>query len=734
MADIRKTVEVAYQADVSGIVKEVKKLPSVTEKEAKAMTKALSKNLKDSENAAKKAAATTEKSFQKMGASANKANLQFRKLKRSASEMGRGFSEISLLLSDTDSEFGRMAGQAAAFSMTASALAPLVGQLAVGIKTLGLAAGGAVLGGLGLVVASIASFASESEDAEQATKKQKEEMERLNKKIIKYNQVVETGERRTKALREQMTTAAGAIESLKESVEIERLRIKAQLDPSFVKDLEGLEEKVAFKDIDRRVKAEFDKVKNVLDEQLANQTNIVEARTNRIEALLGRDLSRQVQDVVDFSDFDDLETNLNKALKRKLKDIRFDRGRQFTLLLAIDESEAVEEAEELLQEFLNLRDAQRELNNAQTELDEFRKQRSIDEKEINKQLKENFRNEKNIDKVLDRRAKRKVARITLEDELKEAKEQVLKIEKDLTRELMSKHDQEISNIDSQIKMLEDLHDRNVDIARNEKDFLEVSEAIMLLLEKRQRLIAKNEEAEQQKERIKNQEKIQKDIEYELKLIAELNESKQLGLIDLLDLQKKYEDSTLESEQKIHDEILKMIEERNQKSLEGAKFLTSSIQGFGKSIMEVMENTGLQNEKLTNQLFALQQGAAVANIAMTTAENITKAQGFPPPLNFIGTGAAIAVGAAQTAAVLSQSPPKKHMGGMIGPDEVGNVTMLRGEAVLDRSTVRNIGEEGVRRLQENRGKPEVIVIQPFKHFDRYLVGRDRRQKKLVSGGY
>lgn len=72
--------------------------------------------------------------------------------------------------------------------------------------------------------------------------------------------------------------------------------------------------------------------------------------------------------------------------------------------------------------------------------------------------------------------------------------------------------------------------------------------------------------------------------------------------------------------------------------------------------------------------------------------------------------------------------------MIGPDEVGNVTMLRGEAVLDRSTVRNIGEEGVRRLQENRGKPEVIVIQPFKHFDRYLVGRDRRQKKLVSGGY
>ena len=71
--------------------------------------------------------------------------------------------------------------------------------------------------------------------------------------------------------------------------------------------------------------------------------------------------------------------------------------------------------------------------------------------------------------------------------------------------------------------------------------------------------------------------------------------------------------------------------------------------------------------------------------------------------------------------MAQQPPQAsfHMGGM-APDEMG-ARVLQGEAVLDRATVQRIGgEEGVQQLQEgNIGDSKVVVIQPFKHFGRFV---------------
>lgn len=65
-----------------------------------------------------------------------------------------------------------------------------------------------------------------------------------------------------------------------------------------------------------------------------------------------------------------------------------------------------------------------------------------------------------------------------------------------------------------------------------------------------------------------------------------------------------------------------------------------------------------------------------------------------------------------------------MGGMT-PDE-RTVVVKTGEAVLDSSTVNRIGgEPGVRALQNGQGgSPQVIVMNPFKHFDRYMTDRQR----------
>ena len=65
-----------------------------------------------------------------------------------------------------------------------------------------------------------------------------------------------------------------------------------------------------------------------------------------------------------------------------------------------------------------------------------------------------------------------------------------------------------------------------------------------------------------------------------------------------------------------------------------------------------------------------------------------------------------------------------MGGMT-PDETIAVVKA-GEAVLDRSTVDRLGgESGVNRLQNGQGgMPEVIVMNPYKHFDRFMADRQR----------
>jgi len=87
-----------------------------------------------------------------------------------------------------------------------------------------------------------------------------------------------------------------------------------------------------------------------------------------------------------------------------------------------------------------------------------------------------------------------------------------------------------------------------------------------------------------------------------------------------------------------------------------------------------------------------------------------------------------LGIAQGALVASEQP-KFHMGGMIGdssplaPDET-MVRAKKGEAILSTSAVSKIGESGIQALESGRGiQPQIIVMNPFKHYDRFIQGRD-----------
>ena len=144
-----------------------------------------------------------------------------------------------------------------------------------------------------------------------------------------------------------------------------------------------------------------------------------------------------------------------------------------------------------------------------------------------------------------------------------------------------------------------------------------------------------------------------------------------------------------------------------------------------TIGDLAKATGNENANLIRSLFEMQRVAALGEIAFNVAKGITAAQAYPPPFNGLATAGAIAAGAAQTASVLAQSPPEFHMGGMT-PDE--SIAVVKsGEAVLDRATVNNLGgQQGVNRLQNGQtgGSPEVIVMNPYKHFDRFVTDRSR----------
>ncbi len=177
------------------------------------------------------------------------------------------------------------------------------------------------------------------------------------------------------------------------------------------------------------------------------------------------------------------------------------------------------------------------------------------------------------------------------------------------------------------------------------------------------------------------------------------------------------------------------EKAHQKSLsqtlEGTKVFLSGISSATTASLEMLEKSGSKNKKLITALFLANRAAAIGEIVMNTAKSITAAPAQFGPFAPIAIAGYVATAAAQTATVMSQQPPRFHMGGMVDktPDE-RVVIVKQGEAILDRATVNALGDQGVSRLQNGQSmSPEVIVMNPYKHFDRFV--RDRERSGLSS---
>lgn len=184
------------------------------------------------------------------------------------------------------------------------------------------------------------------------------------------------------------------------------------------------------------------------------------------------------------------------------------------------------------------------------------------------------------------------------------------------------------------------------------------------------------------------------------------------------VQEAIDNIEAERNQAIHETRIDQLDKEKKKSLDVAHQTFLAYSDMLGGIADLVESNAKDEGKAAAKVFALRQGAALAETAMNTAKGIVNALAtYPGPGGVVLASLIGATGAAQMATISSQQPPSFHMGGMAN-DEMG-ARVLRGEAVLDRATVRRIGgEQGVKQLQQGNNGGEVVVIQPFKHFGRF----------------
>ena len=181
MADVNKSIEISYKADLKQLLANLKQMPGMTEKQAKEMVSGLQKQLRQAEKAAKSAGKTTEKSMQRIAHSAARAEDSLDELHGSAGDVGSVMSAIAGAVGLVNPELEEMATAAA------DSVGGLEGLVGVG-KFLNPAFAAFAVLAAGAAFA-VSSYVAEQEKAAQAAEDLAKEQEKLNKQLEEYKKV-----------------------------------------------------------------------------------------------------------------------------------------------------------------------------------------------------------------------------------------------------------------------------------------------------------------------------------------------------------------------------------------------------------------------------------------------------------------------------------------------------------------------------------------------------------------
>jgi len=671
MSEEKRSINIAYKADLKDLINKLKQMPNVTEQEARKMVSALDRQLKQAEKAAKKSADASAKAaknaaaaarrgareFDEMADAARRAEQRLEQVGEASGDIDRGFSSVGLALRGVNPQLAEAAdGIADMFAVTEgltmsfAALNPLViaGGIAIGALTLGYVAHQAEIEKvkeqtLALRDAQKALIDSQNEqennliDAASKLREQRLEYQLLTGQISEYEfNLQKAGEAANESFR-------GNIQAVQSSISESELLLATiqSLKDSYIAAgssavvlSEGEQERL------RTLQRQTKSVKNNLD---LTQEGLAEAaELGKLEKALLADIANQ--------------TKQREAIEAM-------------------QAEAVEKAQEMVTLEKELADATEEAA-TQSERRAVATERALTaEEELAKALEEALAlsddviKEKNLQADMDRA----IAEAFLDDEGR----------KKLAQQ---------ARIDEQIGALEMLG-----IATGRE-----AEAAMAI------------------EALRHEQKME-NLDKEDEIISD-NTKKQLENAQLI--------------QGGFSEMISGLQQLNDLKLESRGIDVEASQKKAEMLEQLSAKERKQLEKRAHMaiaLFKLEKAASIAEITMNTAEGVTKALTYGLPLGPILAGMAVATGATQAALVASQPIPQLqfHMGG-IAPDEA-NARVLRGEAILDRATVRRMGgEQGVRNLQQGgSGSSQTVVIQPFKHFGRFAKDLGIQKTKQVG---
>ena len=716
MSDVNKSVSIALKANLSQLEAGLAKLPSMTEKEARAMVRGLSKELKKSERAARDAARANKKQLEIMRRQAKRTRAEFKQM---GANIGTSVAAAGVALFAFQQQIADLSNE----------LVDSATKTGLSVDTLSglrLAAEGAGLS-FGDLERGLIKLPSQMLKVQQKSKKQTELFDRLKVDVLEYRDGFEQLRDADDVLKD-LFVALQNVSSEEERAALAAELFGQQAGPKLIQSgaLNNLESFVslasefgvstgpAMKD----AMAEFQRVSSaaltLAQGELSRLMTTIMGESGMSEAILlisdgmiafGIIATKQIEIV--RAGFSLLTGTITNAYE------------------AITTGDVTTAAENNIRNTRELVDAVSGLGSMFSEITE---RQSKFRAEVAKTISAPETaggaggGEGDADELAEAQQKAQAA----EKSLKELKSFSLRLEKEIKKA-------QLDRLEGQERLSEQIRQRVVEI---EAEIVANDLLTQSIINKRDAagdyLLTEQESSDLSA----------KTSERELQLRQEISDlSKQL-ITDSLDFEIAAGIAALDHDTEMTMEKIanrRQISEEEQKiqkqQLATSQLVFQSISEGAAASLEIAQNSFIKNKALIGTLFAIKKAAALGEIAIATAVGFQSAYEDYGTFAPIAQAAILASGVAQAAVVLSQQPPKLHMGGVVraSPDEQTR-TLLTGEAVLDRATVQRIGgEDGVNRLQSGASsEPIVVVTNPFKHFDRFMRDRKRAGAERRTG--
>ena len=681
MADVNKSIEITMRANLKQLEEGLKNIPNMTKKEAQAMTRALASEFNKAQKAANKAAEESKKaakataqayenSGKKVGESfekvAQKAKASAHEVRVSFENSAEGTNKLADGAESLATSFGAadMAVNRLVPDLDAGAKRAL--EMADGIAT---AAEQAIKGGpVTMVLTAAVTGLALAYDA--MTREARTNLKTTKEQLKQY-----------KNLSNEVKRITAAVSAFNEA---ERLDILRQLK-SVRSDTYDIQLQTAV----------------VTGEMTQLEADILESKNNQYET--DRKISSQLYNANLQRDKD------IKNLESKLELL----GQEDSLLSAIrrnTQSTAKDRSDAIIRQ-KKISEEEKKIKETIEEITRVRRKSLMTSFKIERLVKERGEAERELIKAQEAKNKALKKEEEFQERLKQGREAIMSFDEQAEAARQASKDIMVS-----VLPLEE------QIAIKAQEQVEAKNKQIEQIQGQLRLLEATAKTEEDKLQLSFAQESAAEAITEIKKEQQLIEEK--GMLEVEELRKQINEKRLQDEEAIAQRKRKQIDDEIKHLNLSQELTIGTFRNMTNAVESIMDATGTKNKELIRTIFQANRIASIGEIAFNTAKAITAAQAYPPPLNGIMIASAIAQGAGQTAIVMSQQAPEFHMGGMT-PDE--SIAVVKaGEAVLDRATVDRLGgEPGVNRLQNGQeGSAEVIVLNAYKHFDRFMTDRQR----------